>query len=120
VRIGDRFSWGPEVVLEVSQPRAPCFKFGLMTGREDLAGRMTASGRTGWYFRVVTAGHAPTRGRLDLVHSDGAMPTVREAFHAIFLPRVTPELMERVCAAPALAESWRKAVSKRLAAAGLS
>src|SRR5262245_16335871 len=30
VRIGDRFSWG-DALLEVSQPRQPCFKFQLHT-----------------------------------------------------------------------------------------
>lgn len=118
LRIGDRFSWGPDVVLEVSQPRAPCFKFALMTGREDLPGRMTASGRTGWYFRVLKQGAAPTRGRLDLVGTDPGMPTVREAFQAIFLPRVRTDVIERVLAAPALAESWRAGLTKRLKAGG--
>jgi MOSC domain-containing protein YiiM len=117
VRIGDRFSWGPDVVLEISQPRAPCFKFGLMTGRDDLPSRMTVSGRTGWYFRVVTQGVAPTRGRLDLMSTDSDMPTVREAFFAMFQPRVRSDVLERVLAAPALAESWRTGLTKRLSAA---
>lgn len=117
VRIGDRFCWGADVVLEVSQPRAPCFKFALMTGREDLPGRMTASGRTGWYFRVMKEGVAPTRGRLDLVSTDVSMPTVREAFFAMVQPRVGSDVLERVLAAPALAESWRKGLTKRLIAA---
>jgi MOSC domain-containing protein YiiM len=117
VRIGDLFSWGPDVVLEVSQPRAPCFKFALMTEREDLPGRMTMSGRTGWYFRVVRDGVAPTRGRLDLVSTDAGMPSVREAFFAMVQPRVRSDVLERVLAAPALAESWRKGLTKRLAAA---
>ena len=116
LRVGDQFSWGPDVMLEGSQPRAPCFKFSLMTRRDDLPGRMTVSGRTGWYFRVLRTGSAPTRGRIDLVRTDASMPTVREAFHAIFQPRVTAELMERVRSAPALAESWRNAVAKRIAA----
>jgi MOSC domain-containing protein YiiM len=117
LRIGDRFSWGTDVVLEVSQPRAPCFKFALMTGREDLPGRMTVSGRTGWYFRVVKDGLAPTRGRLDLIVSDAGMPTVREAFLAMVQPRVSSDVLERVLGAPALAESWRKGLNKRLTAA---
>jgi len=117
VRIGDLFSWGPDVVLEVSQPRAPCFKFALMTGREDLPGRMSVSGRTGWYFRVVKEGLAPTRGRLDLISSDASMPSVREAFFAMVQPKVRSDVLERVLAAPALAESWRKGLTKRLVAA---
>ena len=61
VRIGDRFAWGA-VVLEVSQPRAPCYKFTMLTGREDMGARMTVSARTGWYVRVLETGEAPTTG----------------------------------------------------------
>jgi len=118
VRIGDRYSWGPDVVLDISQPRAPCFKFAMMTGRGDLPGRMTVSGRTGWYFRVLQDGVAPTRGRLDLLQSDRSMPTVRDAFHAMVLPQVQPDVIARVLAAPALAESWRRGLEKRLKAGG--
>jgi MOSC domain-containing protein YiiM len=78
---------------------------------------MTMSGRTGWYFRVVRDGVAPTRGRLDLVSTDAGMPSVREAFFAMVQPRVRSDVLERVLAAPALAESWRKGLTKRLAAA---
>ena len=93
VRIGDRFQWG-KVALEVSVPRAPCFKFVMLTGRQDLATRMTVSGRTGWYFRVIEPGVAPTSGRLERTSTNEAMPTVREAFMALFHPRI-PRRVDR-------------------------
>ena len=61
VRIGDRFRWG-EPLLEVSEPRAPCYKFGIHTHRPDAPSLMTSSARCGWYLRVLEEGHAPTRG----------------------------------------------------------
>lgn len=112
VRIGDRFSWG-DVVLEVSHPRAPCFKFAMMTGREDLGSRMIVSARTGWYLRVVQTGEAPTRLPLTRTHTDDTMPTVRDAFVALYHPRARTDVLERVLAAPALARSWRGEIVKR-------
>jgi MOSC domain-containing protein YiiM len=117
VRIGDRFAWGP-VALEVSQPRAPCFKFALLTGREDLGPRMTISGRTGWYFRVLQTGEAPTQAKLLRTHTSDAMPTVYEAFVAVYHPRVTGTVIDKVLAAPSLSPAWRDGVLKRLRAAG--
>jgi len=118
VRIGDRFVWGP-VVLEVSQPRSPCFKFAMLTGRDDMAGRMTVSARTGWYFRVVQTGVAPTQGELRRIATDDTQPSVQEAFAAVYHPRVRSDVIDKVMAAPALSRDWRGGLLKRLKAAGL-
>ena len=44
VSIGDRFSWG-DAVVEISQPRSPCNKFQIYSGRPDVPALMTISGR---------------------------------------------------------------------------
>lgn len=117
IRIGDVFQWG-SAKLEVSQPRAPCFKFTMLTGREDMAGRMTVSGRTGWYVRVLETGEAPTHGVLTRIATNEAMPTVHEAFVAVYHPRVYNDVIEKVLAAPALSRAWRGGLLRRLKAAG--
>ena len=113
VRIGDRFSWG-QSVLEVSQPRAPCFKLALHTARADVPFAMTTSGRCGWYLRVLLEGAAPVRGELECVlESDG--PTVREAFASVFAPRIDREALLRIHGASALSPAWRNMVARKLA-----
>lgn len=116
VRIGDVFRW-EAITLEVSQPRAPCFKFSMLTGREDLGSRMVVSGRTGWYFRVLETGRAATMGKLERVATHDESPTVREAFAALFHPRVASDIVERTLNAPALARTWRAGLARRLRAA---
>jgi len=113
IGIGDRFRWG-DVVLEVSQPRAPCFKFAIISRRPDAPALMTASGRTGWYFRVIQNGHAGV-GRNVLVREQAAGgPSVREAFFAAIHAHADKDLVRRVADAPALAFSWRRTVERRL------
>ncbi len=116
VRIGDVFGWGG-IKLEVSQPRAPCFKFAMLTGREDLPGRMTASARTGWYFRVLQTGNASATAPLERLSTSESAPSVRDAFLALFRPRVASDIIERTLAAPALAGVWRRGIIRRLEAA---
>ena len=55
VYIGDRFSIGSAVV-EVTQPRMPCYKLGVRFERPDMPQRFHASGRCGFYLAVVTEG----------------------------------------------------------------
>lgn len=113
-RIGDRWAWG-DAVVEVSQPRAPCFKLAIHTGRKDIGGRMQATGRSGWYVRVVTPGTVPTRGPMTLVEiADPDGPTVAEAFAAVFHPEAPDDdLVARVVASPYLAASWRLILTSR-------
>lgn len=113
VAIGDRFLWG-EVLLEVSQPRAPCFKFAMLSQRPDAPAIMTSSGRSGWYFRVIREGTAPVIGSALRQEGYAHGPSVREAFQAALDPHVDPACLARVAEAPALAWAWRKAVLRRL------
>lgn len=105
--IGDRFSWG-EAILEISQPRTPCFKFLLFTGRGDAGTLMLLSGRCGWYWRVIKEGLAPARNTtLNRVFASGG-PSVRETFFAAHDHRIKAEERRRIAAAPALSGDWRK------------
>lgn len=42
--------------IQVTGPRYPCFKIGRRWGIPDLTARVAASGRTGWYCRVLGEG----------------------------------------------------------------
>jgi len=55
VCIGDQFRIG-EAVVEVSQPRMPCYKLGIRFGRPDMPKRFHTSGRCGFYLTVLQEG----------------------------------------------------------------
>jgi MOSC domain-containing protein YiiM len=112
VHIGDRFAWG-EAVLEIAQPRAPCSKFQLYSGRADASALMTLSGRCGWYYRVVTPGRAPVTGSelTSMARSGG--PTVREAFFAAFDPKFDQVRRRAIAHWPSLSDAWRKRLQPR-------
>jgi len=109
VRIGDRFRWG-DVLLEVSQPRGPCYKLGMHLGRAEIPQAMTLSARCGWYLRVIEEGEAADAVLVRVGDSGG--PSVREAFRAAY-GRCDESVRRTVFEAPALAESWRHAVGRR-------
>ncbi len=113
VSIGDVWSWG-EATLQVTQPRWPCFKLALYRGRADIQGRMRASGRTGWYLRVLEPGEVELAAPIE-VHDDPAGITVADAHRAMSDHRLAePDLVRSVAAHPALAEQWREPLLERL------
>ena len=64
--IGDQYRLGTALV-EVSQPRVPCFKLGLALNNKEAVKLFTKSYRTGVYFRVLASGVAKTGDTLSLV-----------------------------------------------------
>jgi MOSC domain-containing protein YiiM len=111
VRLGDVWRWGGALV-QVSQPRAPCFKFALHTGRKDVGPRMIDTGRCGWYLRVCEQGVVPTSGPMTLVDRDEDAPTVAETFRVMF-DGDDADLVARVLGTPALAGGWREPLVAR-------
>lgn len=60
VCIGDVFALG-EAVVQISQPRQPCFKLAKKYDIKDMALKVQTTGFTGFYFRVLKEGLvAPT------------------------------------------------------------
>jgi MOSC domain-containing protein YiiM len=113
VRIGDVWAWG-EARLEVCQPRWPCYKFGLASGRPAFLAIMLRNAWTGWYFRVLTPGEAPLAGPIEVIARGPEGVSVFDA-HAARLPGAEIALVRRVAAAPALASRWRAALEEELA-----
>jgi MOSC domain-containing protein YiiM len=105
--IGDVWRWG-SVTLQISQPRWPCFKLEMHTGRHGLVTEFLATGRCGWYVRVLEPGTAPTAGEITVITRDPQGITVREAFVARRDRASDPEVFERVRAHPRLAAAWSR------------
>lgn len=61
VCIGDVWRWGT-ALLQVSQPRIPCYKLGIRLGAQVVRHEFRSSGRVGWYLRVPRPGTGPTSG----------------------------------------------------------
>ncbi|MEO6121817.1 MAG: MOSC domain-containing protein [Acidimicrobiales bacterium] len=113
VCIGDRWAWG-DAVLEVSQPRSPCYKLALHRGVADIGPRFNASGRTGWYLRVIEPGEVPVAGPIRVASRHPLGATVG-ALHAAHHDRDTPpEVLEALLLVEPLADSWKAALARRL------
>src|SRR3954449_10361369 len=55
VCIGDRYRIG-SALFEVTQPRVTCYRVGIRVGEPRMSALLTASGRPGYYFRVLAEG----------------------------------------------------------------
>lgn len=114
--IGDVWEWG-DAVLQVSQPRWPCSKLALYRGRADIQGLFRASGRTGWYLRVLQPGAVGADGPIILAARDAAGLSVSDAHRAMSDRHLDDaELIRRLADHAPLAGQWRAPLVDRLEA----
>jgi MOSC domain-containing protein YiiM len=114
VCVGDRWRWD-EAILEVSQPRWPCFKLALYHGRADIQVRMRASGRTGWYLRVIEPGEVTVGSAIEVVERDEAGLSVTMAHLAMADRHLeNRDLVEALANHERLAAAWGDPLRERL------
>lgn len=113
VCLGDRYRLG-EVLLEVSQGRQPCWKLNDRFGVADMARRVQATGRTGWYYRVIESGEAAAGDTLELVERAWPRWTLQRIAAMLYTRTLDIDELRDALALP-LVPSWRKLVEMRLA-----
>lgn len=120
--LGDCFKIGT-VLLEVSQPRSPCWKLGEHATTQatwDSAGEFLSayseSGHVGLYCRVLQTGQLQAGDEIIWTPSEPDAQGRRFTIHDLFLARQfhrTEEdwsLLEGVVKHPALTASWQKSI----------
>lgn len=116
--IGDRLRVG-QSLLEISQPRVPCFKLGMAFERDDMPRLFVEHAATGIYFRVIETGSVAAGDRVTLAEPHPAKLSVQRLFRAYFdkslpLNEKTP-VLEQALKIDALSQEWREKLEKRLA-----
>jgi MOSC domain-containing protein YiiM len=115
VCIGDSWSVGG-AILQVSQPRQPCWKLAQRWRIKDLADQVVKSGRTGWYFRVLREGPVQAGDVLALVerlHPEWTITAANGVMHQHKHDRVAAAALASI---PALSRSWRGTLGRRILA----
>jgi MOSC domain-containing protein YiiM len=110
--LGDIWSVG-EALIQVSQPRQPCWKLARRWRRPDLATHVVANGRTGWYYRVLREGTVARDDGLTLVQRSQPAWTISAAnrvMHDRKPDRAAAVALSRV---ETLSRSWREALARR-------
>ncbi|QOV64194.1 6-hydroxyaminopurine reductase [Kosakonia pseudosacchari] len=111
VFIGDIFRWG-DALIQVTQPRSPCFKLNFHFGISDMSSQMQSSGRTGWLYRVIAGGNVSAEAPLELVSRVSDVSVYDAAAIAWFQP-FDDEQYHRLLSAAGLSASWTRTMQKR-------
>jgi MOSC domain-containing protein YiiM len=102
--VGERWQIGT-VLLEVSEPRIPCWRLGVRMNDKMFPRRFTEALRPGAYLRIVVEGELGAGDEISVVESPDHDLTIRDVFRIYTRDHAE---VERLLAAPQMSESWRR------------
>ena len=102
--VGERWAIGT-TVLEVSEPRIPCWRLGVRMNDKLFPRRFTAALRPGSYLRIVVVGDVGAGDEIRIIEKPDHDLTVRDVFRIFSRDRGE---VERLLAVPRMSESWRR------------
>ena len=101
--IGERWEIGTTVV-EVSEPRVPCWRLGVRMNDETFPRRFTAALRPGSYLRIIVEGDLASGDEIRVIHRPDHDLTIQDVFRIYTRDR---NEVVRLVAIRQLSESWR-------------
>jgi MOSC domain-containing protein YiiM len=121
VHLGDIFELGTSVV-QVTQPRLPCYKIAARYERKEMAVEAQETGFNGYLLRVLEEGEVTAGDTMRLIDRESHGVTVAEAGRVAGKDRNDVEAALRVLAVRSLGSSVQRRMNARIAsheAAGL-
>jgi MOSC domain-containing protein YiiM len=114
VCVGDRFQAG-DLLLEVTQPRQPCWKMSRRWQIADLARQVIANGKSGWYQRVLEEGELSAGSEIELIHRPHPAWTIARASDLMHHKKHDLAAAADLALLPELSAAWKQALAARVA-----
>lgn len=111
--VGDVHAIG-SALLQVCQPRQPCFKFALRHGNNKLPKAMVRSGYAGWYYRVMQEGVLRAGDRVALHHRPNPHFPFTRLIEIVYHGKATQGELVQMAEMPGLASQWRETARQLL------
>jgi len=108
--VGERWAIGT-TVLEVSEPRVPCWRLGVRMNDKHFPRRFTEALRPGAYLRIVVAGEVGTGDEIRVLARPEHGLTIRDVLRIYAFDR---QEVGRILATPGMSGSWQRWAADQL------
>lgn len=115
VCIGDKITIG-SVVLEVTQPRQPCFKLNHRFNEPTIARYSQHNSKTGWFYRVLQTGDIHQGDSIQVIERPYPQWTIANVQHYLYIETDNVTATTALATLPGLGEEVKKVFQRRLIA----
>lgn len=105
--IGDIYKIGSSLI-QITQPREPCFKFGIKFGTQKVLKQFIEHNHSGTYVRVLEEGYVKTGDPLELIEQAKNSLTTSQFFNLLFVKVKNQELLNLAINNDAIPEEKRE------------
>jgi MOSC domain-containing protein YiiM len=102
-RVGERWAIG-STVLEVSEPRVPCWRLGVRMNDHEFPRRFTEALRPGAYLRIISEGFLEAGEAVRVISRPDHELTIQDVFRIYTRDRTEAG---RLLAVPEISHAWR-------------
>lgn len=113
INVGDIYKIG-EALVQITQPREPCFKFGVKFGNQQILNQFIEHRHPGTYVRILEKGHVKVGDSLTLVEQASNSISTYDLFQLIFATEKDQDLLKSVIGNEALPIGKREKLSAYL------
>ena len=113
VYIGDRYQLG-EAIVEVSEPRGPCFIIGIRHNYKQFPVHVQETGFSGYYLRTIQTGKLSPSDKLIHLSSHPEKITVMSVNYTRYHDTKNKEMLSRLVNLKELTIDWRERFEKML------
>lgn len=106
--VGERWQIG-STVLEISEPRVPCWRLGVRMNDKLFPRLFTEALRPGSYLRIVVEGELGAGDEIRIIERPNHTMTIRDVFRIYTRDHAE---VERLLTIPQLSESWKRWATK--------
>lgn len=101
-------------ILQVSQPRKPCWKISRRWNHIAFTNEIFTSGLTGWYYKVLQEGLIGSDDEIKVIQQKTPQISILKANEAFREPEKYKSILETILDIPSLASSYQESIVKRL------
>ena len=113
INIGDQFKIN-ECILQVSQPRIPCYKIGIKMNSREFPKMFSQSGLLGSYLRVIQDGNITTGDEMQKIHNEECSMSLKDVANILFVDIKNTDLMKKALNIKFLSEEIKEKFRERL------
>lgn len=100
--------------LQVTQPRAPCFKLGIRMSDPGIVKKFLQTCRVGFYLRVLEEGRIEAGEEIALIERGPQQISVMQTCRLMYFDKGNVDDVRRLLQEDALSPAWREPLARRL------
>ncbi len=107
IHVGSIYKIGG-AIIQITQPREPCYKFGVKFGNQDILEQFVNNGLSGTYAKVIKPGFIKKGDRLQLIKQAKNSLNIHQFFKLIFSVNKNKVLLNKIANNTAIPLDKRK------------